>query len=105
MDDTQVIKDRLERVISAYSHIGMTWHDVLNVSSQLRAKKVQEILTSTLNSLSLQELCSCQAVAYAHLQPPSVSVTPLPSAAARCEVAQPIPPVAEHPVKVKRKGK
>lgn len=92
------INSRLERVINAYSHIGMTWHDILQVSQELRAKKVQEILTSTLSSLSLQELCSCQALAYQHLQPPTVSVT-LPTTAST-EILT-YPPVA----KTKRKGK
>ena len=75
MEDRKTLEENLTRVVKTYAHLGMSWQDVHAVATQLRNKKIQDILTSTLSSLSLQELSVAQEQAYQKTLPPTITAT------------------------------
>ncbi len=75
MEDKDSLGRSLARVIETYSSLGMGWGDVMVIATELRNKKIRDILVSTLSSLSLSELSAAQEAAYSALQPPTLSMT------------------------------
>lgn len=70
MAENTSLQNAIANLVRNYSIIGMTWHDVLLVASQQHEKKIHEILGSTLNGNSLQDLVSIIELAKREISPP-----------------------------------
>lgn len=76
MAENTSLQNAIANLVRNYSIIGMTWNDVLLVACQQHEKKIHEILGSTLNGNSLQDLVSIIELAKRELAPPPVEPEP-----------------------------